>query len=312
MMGNSITLPGKVFLIGEYAVLFGLPAILTTIGPRFSLNFGENSSPDPSRFPVMKFHPQSPSGILRDKIINDTTPENAALLKNAYFEDSFLGEGGFGASTAQYALLYRKFLGESINHAYALFRKMHELRKFPPSGADLIAQWLGGTVYFRVTGPETFEAHTIQNENASYILQNTLAFQATHQKERKTSTHSHLKAATEVLDSFTIEEHEEASRLIQDAMQALRLGDLTLWGKTLNHYAEFLNRKNLEAPESTADRIELSKEPGVRGVKGAGARLSDLILVVCEPGAREVVIEAAEKRNLRWLKNPLGLERGIQ
>lgn len=39
---SAYTIPGKVFLLGEYAVLFGSPAIVAAVEPRFEMLVSKN------------------------------------------------------------------------------------------------------------------------------------------------------------------------------------------------------------------------------------------------------------------------------
>jgi hypothetical protein len=99
--------PGKVFLLGEYAVLQGLPALVAAVGPRFSMGVTPRtpaSEEDGRGFDGDEFHPQSPVARLIDWA-QDLRAPHCRLS----FGDSHRGQGGFGGSTAQFALAYRAF-----------------------------------------------------------------------------------------------------------------------------------------------------------------------------------------------------------
>src|SRR5207237_74228 len=72
------------------------------------------------------------------------------------FEDPHEGAGGFGASSAQFALLYRALaeragLEPSAPAAWRRYRQLTAVgagEGLAPSGADLVAQWLGGICDF--------------------------------------------------------------------------------------------------------------------------------------------------------------------
>ena len=95
MEQHSFSSPGKVFLLGEYAVLDGSEAILAAIGPRFELLEVDDSDSE-------TFAGESPMGLL--------CRFARRLGANEFswkFSDPHAGAGGFGASTAQFILAYR-------------------------------------------------------------------------------------------------------------------------------------------------------------------------------------------------------------
>jgi hypothetical protein len=78
--------------------------------------------------------------------------------------DPYQGAGGFGASTAQFALAYFAFMQASAERAetagdwksaWDLYRSLMGSDVLVPSGADLVAQWQGGVVEF---DPRLFRA----------------------------------------------------------------------------------------------------------------------------------------------------------
>lgn len=89
-----LSIPGKTFLAGEYLALSGGKTLVMATSPRFkmslSLSSVESASP---------FHIESPAGKLWQI--------HQALLRkyNIQFQDPYL-RGGFGASSAQFALLW--------------------------------------------------------------------------------------------------------------------------------------------------------------------------------------------------------------
>src|SRR4051812_12557045 len=97
-MSAALSSPGKVFVLGEYAVLDGRPAVVASVGPRFSMDVREGTAP-------FHPHPQSPVARLMDWADRAGAYDSSEMKLD--FQDPFHGAGGFGASTAQFALAYR-------------------------------------------------------------------------------------------------------------------------------------------------------------------------------------------------------------
>lgn len=287
------SVPGKVFILGEYAVLSGSPALLATLGPRFRVKSGGRS----------EFHPMSPAGRLlahtRGRGIAD--PE-------LQFEDPFQGEGGFGASTAQFALLYARLAREagwelSALGARRVYRELMAHEPLPPSGADLVAQWSGGVVCFDPN------RGTVLPHFRTIDWRQLLVFSAAGQAGRKVPTHEHLavlarnpvhvSGVSNLLD-----------RVLDRGLRAVTDADAAGLGRAMNEYAAELSHAGLELEAARADREALAVIPGVLGVKGTGALLADAVTVLLEPASasRSRVIEAAQARGLRLVADGLGSE----
>jgi mevalonate kinase len=143
-------IPSKTFMLGEYAALYDLPAIILNSSPYFVVevigsfdNYSKDPSCRDSFSPSMdsadsssNIHPASPAGrFLQDKAIS---------LK---FTDPHQGSGGFGASSAQFVGAYLaagyKDTAELLELYYKYAWSGLGLR---PSGYDVLAQFAGASM----------------------------------------------------------------------------------------------------------------------------------------------------------------------
>lgn len=290
----AFSIPGKVFLLGEYLVLRGGPAWVAALAPRFcagaSVKGGALGSREGS--PAHRFLVSAVAGS----------------CDGLFFYDPYASRGGFGASTAEFALaLAASGFDQGWREALGLYRRHAE---GSPSGADLVTQWNGGVGCYDPRA-STYQNHA-QALHASGVLQNLLVFSASAIAGRKTATHSHLQA----LDRESIP--ESALWEIWDmASGALLRGDLARFGQACDAYADVLSRAGLENALAQGDRHALRKLPGVAGVKGCGAMLSDAVLVVlggeaaASLAARTGVIQAATSRGLELVADGLRDEPGL-
>lgn len=118
---NLVEIPSKTFLLGEYGVLYGGPALVLCHPPFFEI--------DQER---VRLHPKSPAGKWLQK-------EGVEL--NLPFKDPYKGGGGFGGSTAELVGAYyysnkrKQTEKDLMAFYYALYKEEKE-----PSGADLYTQ----------------------------------------------------------------------------------------------------------------------------------------------------------------------------
>ncbi len=298
----SLTIPGKVFLIGEYAVLAGLPAWITAVAPRFSYA--------PENGKGIPLSPESPAG----KLIGSLAPNIPAGKWEGNFIDPWRGLGGFGRSTAEFACVaYAAGMRDPID----VWNKYRDLTagdaaSFPPSGADLVAQWSGGTIEWDP------EAKRITDLTAAVSRLPLLVFSATHLENRKTLTHVHLETLSVARDreSFVAELRKVLSPSLQRAGAGLREGNAFEIGKAFSDFASALSSLGLEAGIVKPEREALTRIPGVLGAKGCGALGTDAMLVMVDSLENhrrvDAIIEYAEREfGLKLLARGLVPERGI-
>jgi hypothetical protein len=289
---EAISVPGKVFLIGEYAVLDGHPAWVATVPPRFRWTGGDASSEMP------ELHVDSPAARFL------SAAGFSSKLIRGRLEDPWEGKGGFGGSTAEFAIAAWLSGVRDPLEARRIYRGLHLGGGSPPSGVDLVAQWAGGVIEW---APESEGGYRDITGAISAIPM--LVFGASHLPGRKTRTHAHLRE---------LEPSESRFQALLPAIDLARSGlersDARTIGTAFNHYADALHELGLEAEEPHADRHAISELPGVLGAKGCGAMQTDALVVVLGPDAdaEEIARYAVEDRGLRLVTRVPGCEPGIR
>ena len=298
---QSWSAPAKIFVAGEYLALEGLPSIVLALPPRFRLRRARAGEA------AMQWPAASPAGLLRQDL--SVGPSEAEAF---VFEDPFGGSGGFGASSAQFALEWNASLpplakGEESFECWRRYRALlsesvaAETRI--PSGADLIAQLRGGLGMFSVDpvrGP-AYEDLSLALDSFHFVV-----FSAARKSGRKVATHEHLgglggdprlRRGSALFESL--------SGCVSGIRDALLSGNGVELGNLLIEYAERLGSAGLENSESRSERERLSAIPGVLGAKGAGALLSDALLALVD--TRDAAATSDILRNLTGEAESLGL-----
>ncbi len=264
-----VSIPGKVFLIGEYAVLEGAPAWVVAVPPRFEWEGAGEDGPRPD------FHAESPAGRFLA-----SHPEIRGI-----YRDPWNGQGGFGGSTAEFALAAYASGIRDVTEAWECYRSL--LRPgagdgLLPSGADLVGQWLGGAIEW---DPQTKRSRDLSREIFDLPI---LFFSATHLPGRKTKTNAHLAALgrTDHAPRFSA-----LRPLVERARKSLSDGNLSELGRAFTAYGDALAALRCEAETVTRERSLISRIPGVLGVKGCGALQTDAYAVVVETLADERLLD---------------------
>ncbi|MBY0385564.1 hypothetical protein K2X05_10440, partial [bacterium] len=253
--------------MGEYLALTTGPSLLVASQPSFEFDFQVG---DMSRV----IHPQSPAGLWYQKKSSDIGSLQINMI------DPHGGEGGFGASTAQflavwlYAQAVQKKSSFSVDPKMALqcwqdYRSLFS-QTVVPSGADVINQICGGVMVWDPSKQEILRLEWPFPDVKLHLFKTSY----------KIKTHEHLSS----LDIKKIPQ-EALLEIMQIAVQAVREKNSGLFLKQSIAYSKELEKAGLQASETTMLIKQISQLPDVIGVRGCGALGADVMAVYTLPQA---------------------------
>ena len=280
-----ISFPGKTFLVGEYAVLEGAPAILLNTKPRFWFSFQEIGSeafsgPDKKpqqghikEFTEQVFHPRSPAGQWLK-----LHPE----IKQSYHVrswDPHFGKGGFGFSSAQFNFVYLlSQLGNAelssennLSHIWQAYRSL----KFDgriPSGADLISQWVGGVCLFS-SDPFRTRSITWPFIDLDFFLVRTGV---------ELNTWEHLSTLSK-------RRFSQLSCLVEKAIACMDHFDKEGFISVVDEYTVCLEEQGLVHEKTLLFLKKMKELRPVITAKGCGAMGAEVVAVFFDPKDKETV-----------------------
>jgi len=281
-MNLTLTVPSKTFLVGEYSVLVGGPAVLLNTEPRFRAEIktvGEGL--------CAGIHPQSPAGRW--------VRQNRADFESVDFEfhDPHRGRGGFGASGAQFLMVWTwsQVAGKNLSDYQSLleaekawkdFRSVFEQEANLPSGADVISQFFGGILWTRIA-PFAVSSVSWPFLDLEFFILPT---------GKKIATHTHISN----LDPDGLFELRDRSARV---CETLKNSQQTEFIQRLNEFSSELERQGKLADHSRVLVKSLLENENILAAKGCGALGSDVVLAI---------FEKEKASEVRTLVNDLGLE----
>ncbi len=247
-----IKIPGKTFLVGEYAVLVGGEALGLATAPYFDLS--ENQT---------EYHPKSAVGLF----CSQSNLQFSNQILNPY------GAGGFGQSTAEFIFAwFHKNKEISKNQFVDLFKEYlslyssNENQKKTPSGADLVTQVLGQVTHFRQP-VELSTTYSWPFLDLSFFVISTGI---------KIQTHDHL----ENLDRTQI---SDLKYYCEPVIQSFISKNSSEFIKHLNVWSAELEKRSLQHVDVLKIRAQLQTNHKIILVKPCGALGADVCLVFCKP-----------------------------
>lgn len=246
--------PSKTFVVGEYAVLEGAPALLLGHAPFFEARFQPGASKRPD------FHPESPAGRLFA-----ARPAQGAIS----LSDPHAGKGGFGASGAEFLSVFAAGRSLPVNdkeRAAFAWSAWDAYQGNPGSGADILTQAHGvnDEEFFLRVEPRTRSLEAIKPGGLGLTL-------SLFRTGKKLDTHRNLASP----------KLPEAAELVNQATESLKAGNASAFAKAVGAYGAELAKLGLLSPHSAR---ALQALPPVPAAKGCGAMGADVLLVLHENG----------------------------
>ncbi|MDR1982734.1 MAG: hypothetical protein LBQ08_02980 [Holosporaceae bacterium] len=261
-----ISAGSKTFLVGEYAVLFGGSAIILVTSPSFKL--------------------KTKKGKTNLVGIKENSPAHRFYASHDFsnlsieFYDPHGECGGLGASSAQFAMLYKLYL-KLTRQKFDENLFISEYRRnswsnvgIPPSGADCIAQYFDHHIIFDA-----------KLNSAKKLVWNFPGLDfAVFKTDRKVNTHLHLQE----LGSIDVKKLQDMSLNVE---KSFRHSDGELLIRSVQDFFSLLQEKNLVIDQTIKTVDELLKIEGVKAAKGCGALCADTILVIFEKQKRDTLFD---------------------
>jgi mevalonate kinase len=263
----------KTFLVGEYAVLFGGRAILLATDPEFQLVVSRIDS----REAILTGMAESSPGFLFFRKYRRVFDH-----LEIKFLDPYDGGGGFGASSAQYVLLYRLY-SHLTGKPIQLEAFLDEYRYFAgggrviPSGADCVLQLHNRHIYF--------DSRNYYVEPLNWNFPD-IEF-AIFRTNTKVPTH-------DCLQNLPTIDVSDLNSYVDDAKKSFLLENAETLCKSVINFSRAIVGKNLATKEIGSAIDLLLCTNGVLAAKGCGAMLADTIVVIFQKKKKKIVLKAIE------------------
>ncbi len=247
---DSLKIPSKTFLLGEYSVLETGQAVLLGHSPFFHFHFSPGN--------LYPFALESPAGKWLQK-----HPSKHSIT----YRDPHRGKGGFGGSGAE--LLAAMVASEVAPFPLDPWWVLDQTKDLGGSGADLLVQ-----SFSRKKDPSFLWLDKDKKELIEIFPELEAKLSIFH-TGKKVPTHSHLK------ESFRVP--KALKDLTLEGKEAFCKNEVKTVGEIFSSIHQELRRANLQASHTCRALDQLSASvpsQNLYGAKGCGAMGSDVIVVL--------------------------------
>ena len=284
----QLSAPSKTFLLGEYAVLANHPCLLLSTAPRFCVLVSkQNNQHAPCQYE--NFSTQGPVKALQ-------TDVNAQLQGYRFvFVDPYQGTGGFGASCAQYGLLYQAYSQLTQQNTDPLDCLKHYVKHgLSGSGAALISQFNGGITLFD-PAKQQYKALSWPWQHITAVLLKT---------QQTVPTHVHL-------DTLPSQSYDALACITRSGLNALEQADDHALITAVREFNHTLIIMGLSCDNTKNLCQQLMNCPFVLATKGCGALGADVILTIVPTDTLELFRTWLQPLPLTYISDTQQLEHGL-
>ena len=281
----SVSAPGKLMLLGEHAVVYGQPCIVTAVDKRLTVSARRTSGSqikiDAPQVKETRFVDRAVGAFfLKYKV----TSKNQGLSLSVHSD--FTHQVGFGSSSAvsvatlkALSILYDIPVTQKdiFNLAYQVTIDIQGVG----SGFDIAAATYGGTVYFRKGGSEISQLNTQLPIVVGYTGTKADTPILVRQVQEK-----YLKAKRRFNQIF-----KKIGSLVNQGKNALENKDWQTLGRLMDQNQDYLRQLGVSSPKLNS-LISAAKAAGAWGAKLSGAGGGDCMIALVSQVNRQAVERA--------------------
>ena len=304
----SVSAPGKIHLLGEHSVVYGKPAILTSVGLRLKVTISQGKTIPPEFIKLQKIIERIIKKELKLKKmplysleISSEIPVGAGLGSSAGVSSAYIG-----------ALLSYLRVSWNLERINKLAYEAEKVFNGNPSGGDNSTVVYGGLIWFRKEDPNLKLIHPLPFSIPQKLSRNFILINSGKPKETTKDMVEIVNLKFKIQNLKFKKIFEDQERLVKELLPVLKKGNEKEFVRIIR--AGEKNLENLGVVSKFARSIirEIENLGGAAKICGAGGKTDPPAggsgILLCYHKNKKVVENVAKLYNLPYFKAKLGVE----
>lgn len=298
----TVSAPGKIHLLGEHAVVYNKPAIISSVNLRIFVTV-KKSFKKIEKIKLQQIVEQVLKSKLKIKI-----PLYELEIKSDIPVGAGLGSSAASSSTLIAALLTLTGQKWDLKLINELTYEAEKVFHGNPSGGDNSTVVFGGLVWFRKESADLKLIHPLSFSIPSKLSKNFVLINTGKPKE------STLEMVEMVSSQFTVHSSQfrkifdMQEKLVKELLVALKTGDSTSMIRIIRAGERNLENIGVVSKQVRSIIRKIEKSGGAAKICGAGGEEGPTGILLCFHQNKKVVKDISKKFNLEYLNIKLGVE----
>ncbi len=303
-----VSAPGKIHLLGEHSVVYGKPALLTTINLRATATVTQHRNP--------LFEEGSIEAKFK-KIVEPIVQKKLKLKKMPFYELQIASQIPLGSGLGSSATISSAYIGALLTYLRVTWNKdlINELtfqaeRVFQgnPSGGDNSTVIYGGLIWFRKETPNLKLIQPLEFSISPKLSKNFILINTGRPQEITAEMVEMVNSKFKVQNSKFQKIFDHQEQLVKELLPVLKDGNEKEFLKIIR-----MGQKNLETIGVVSKKVlpiirQIEKIGGAAKISGAGGKADASGILLCYHPNPLKLISLAKKNNLDYFKTKLGVE----
>ena len=298
---NTVSAPCKVHLLGEHSVVYGKPAILTSVNLRVYVTISKGSS---AAHPLKKII----EPIIKKHLKIKTLPPYQITISSEAPIGSGLGSSAAISSSYIAALLTFLKVNWDLNLINKLAYEAEKTFQGNPSGGDNATVVYGGLIWFRKESEDLKIIHPLPFTIPTKLAKNFIFIDTGRLKEITAEMVKKVKnlylRKPKVVEKFL----GNQERLVKELLPVMKDGDEKEFIRIIRQGERNLETIGVCSKEVTSIIRNIEQSGGAAKICGAGSDSGPTGVLLCYHKNPLVIQNIAKSLNLSYFKTHLGVE----
>lgn len=304
--GRSITVssPAKIHLLGEHSVVYGKPAILTSVGLRLTVTISQGRT---IPFELKKLQ-KIIERVVKKELKLKKVPLYSLEIKSEIPVGSGLGSSAAVSAAYIGALLSYLRVAWDLNLINKLSFEAEKVFHGNPSGAEPATVIFGGLLWYRKEAPDLKLIHPLsftlpQKLSKNFVFINT-GIPKYSTKEMVVILKNLYDKKPKLVNTFL----ENQEKLVKELLNVVKGADEKNFIRIVREGERNFESVNLVSKSSQEIIRKIEKKGGAAKICGAGAIQGPTGILLCYHKNKKIVKNIAKSYNLPYFQVKLGVE----